>query len=85
MGQRSEEAAQCSASRFDALRMLPQVHEHLLGDVFRGLLIDECPHGKRVDERRVAVVQVGQRRLVAAGQALEQDPFGPWPHDAVQP
>ena len=85
MGERSEEAAQCSASRFDALRMLPQVDEHLLGDVFRGLLIDECAHRQRVDERRVAVVEVGQRRLVAVGQALDQDLFGPLAPDAVQP
>ena len=57
--------------------MLPQRHEHLLGDVFRGLPIDERPHREPVDEARVPVVQVGERGLVAAGQALDQNPLRP--------
>ena len=77
MGERPEEAAEGPAARVDALRMLPQVHEHLLGDVLGGLPLEERPHRQPVDEACVAVVQVGEGRLVAAGQALDQYPLSP--------
>ncbi len=77
MGERPEEAAQGPAPRIDALRVLPQGHEHLLGDVLGGLPVDERPHGEPVDEAGVAVVQVDEGRLVAAGQTLDQDPLRP--------
>ena len=77
VGERPEEAAQGPAARVDALRMLPQGHEHLLGDVLGGLRVDERPHGEPVDEAGVAVVEVDEGRLIAAGQALDQNPLRP--------
>ena len=77
VGERPEEAAQGPASRVDALRVLPQGHEHLLGDVLGGLPVDERPHGEPVDEAGVAVVQLDEGSLVAAGQALDQHPLRP--------
>ena len=77
VGERPEEAAQGAAPRIDALRMLPQGHEHLLGDVLGGLRVDQRPHGEPVDEAGVTVVQVDEGRLVATGQALDQNPLRP--------
>jgi hypothetical protein len=57
--------------------MLPQRHEHLLSDVLRGLPLDERPHREPIDETGVAVVQIDEGRLVAARQALDQNPLRP--------
>ena len=85
VGERPEEAAQGAAPRIDALRMLPQGHEHLLRDVLGGLRVDERPHGEPVDEAGVAVVEVDEGRLVTAGQTLDQNPLRPPRLRAVRP
>ena len=78
MGQRPEEATKGATSWLDALGVLPQRHEDLLGDVLGGLPFGERPHRQPVDEAGVAVVQIDERRLVAPRQALDQDTLRPW-------
>ena len=74
MGDHAEERSNRTAMEINAIGVLPQVTEDVLGDVLRDCIVARHTAGQAVDQGRVEVVQLGQRRLVASDQTITQ----PW-------
>ena len=87
-----QERAQRPPGGVEAVGLVPQAQEHLLGDVLRLGRVVEDPPGQPVDGSAVAPVDLGQRHLAVAGdgghqlgiadfvdRAASLDLFGPAP------
>jgi hypothetical protein len=75
VGHGGQPGAQPAPVGIEGRRPLPEVEEHLLGDVLGGRAVAGDPDGQAVDHGRELVVGLGQGQLVTGPQAGAQLPF----------